>query len=157
DEDSNEDGPSTLPELASETVFRSGDIIPSLRYPVLQTLLPFIKTELSSDLASCLLYLYFASSFPAHFHPLFKYTYCFLLRKASFLSERNYRLTSPALLASMLWVAASDDHALSLPMTAQHQKKLCQFLSSLTIKLLKPGMTTNAAPLSMNEPRNLET
>lgn len=154
--DSTENESSTLPELTSGTASASQDVILSLRYPVLQPLMPFIKTELSPDLACSLLDLYFASAFPTRIHPLCKHIHCFVLRKASFLSERNPRLTSPALLASMLWVAASDDHALSLPITAHYRKKLCQFLSSLTVKLLKPHTTVNGASLSTSE-LNFET
>ncbi|BCS28937.1 fungal specific transcription factor domain-containing protein [Aspergillus puulaauensis] len=149
--DFTENESSTLPELTSGATSTSQDVILSLRYPVLQPLMPFIKTELSPDLACGLLDLYFASAFPTRIHPLCKHIHCFLLRKASFLSERNPRLTSPALLASMLWVAASDDHALSLPITAHYRKKLCQILSSLTVKLLKPYTTINNASLSTGE------
>ncbi|KAL4921115.1 fungal-specific transcription factor domain-containing protein [Aspergillus aurantiobrunneus] len=114
------------------------DITPTLRYPVLQSLMPFIKTKLSPELACGLLDLYFTSAFSTHLHPVCHHIHCYVLRKASFLDERNPRPSSPALLASMLWVASLNGNALSLPITAHYQKNICHFLGSLTIRLLKP-------------------
>ncbi|KAL2784359.1 fungal-specific transcription factor domain-containing protein [Aspergillus keveii] len=110
----------------------------SLRYPVLQPLLPFIESTVSGELACELLDLYFTSAFPDQMHPLCHHIHCYVVRKASFLDETSPRPSSPALLASMLWVAASDDRAFSLPMSPCYRKQICHLLHSLTVQLLKP-------------------
>ncbi|KAG0157217.1 hypothetical protein PDIDSM_4402 [Penicillium digitatum] len=46
--------------------------------------------------------------------------------------------TSPALLASMLWVAAVDDRAFSLSISPLQRRRICQFLCALIIRLLRP-------------------
>ncbi|KAL4937608.1 hypothetical protein BDV06DRAFT_232481 [Aspergillus oleicola] len=126
-------------ELGSAAASLSDDAAPALRYPVLQPLVSFIKTKLSPELACDLLDLYFTSAFPTHMHPVCCHIHCYVLRKASFLNKRHYRLSSPALLASMLWVASLSDHTLSLLMTLQYRKRITDFLGSLTIKLLHPS------------------
>ncbi|KAJ0414991.1 fungal-specific transcription factor domain-containing protein [Aspergillus carlsbadensis] len=110
----------------------------SLKYPVLQPLLPFIESTISAELACGLLDLYFTSAFPEHMHPVCHHIHCYAVRKASFLDEISPRPSSPALLASMLWVAASDDRAFSLPTSPYYRKQLCHFLHWLTVQLLGP-------------------
>ncbi|KAL6236375.1 hypothetical protein BDW75DRAFT_229573 [Aspergillus navahoensis] len=126
-----------LANLAAGPPIPASDLMTPLRYPVLQPLMPSINAELSTDLACGLLELYFTSAFPTHMHPVCHSIPCYVLRKASFLSETNYRPRSPALLASMLWVASSDDHALASPITTHCRKKTSRFLRSLTMELLR--------------------
>ncbi|KAL4870663.1 hypothetical protein BDV12DRAFT_184288 [Aspergillus spectabilis] len=128
---------STPPNLGTGVALTLCDIELSLRYPVLQPLLPFIESTISPELACDLLELYFTSAYPTHVHPICQHLPCYVLRKASFLGE-SYRVCSPALLASILWVASADDHVLSLPISALYRKKICCFLSSLTLGLLTP-------------------
>ncbi|KAL2868789.1 transcription factor domain-containing protein [Aspergillus lucknowensis] len=109
-----------------------------LKYPVLQPLMPFVETALPRKLVFDLLDLYFTSAFSTHMHPVCHHIHCYVLRKASFLSKDAPRSSSPALLASMLWVAALDDRAFSLPISPPQRKRICQFLCALTIRLLRP-------------------
>lgn len=109
-----------------------------LRYPVLQPLMPFVEPALPRKLVFDLLDLYFTSAFSTHMHPVCHHIHCYVLRKASFLSKDAPRVSSPALLSSMLWVAALDDRAFSLPISPPQRKRICQFLCALTLRLLRP-------------------
>ncbi|KAL4899133.1 hypothetical protein BDW74DRAFT_189515 [Aspergillus multicolor] len=111
--------------------------VSTLPYPVLEPLMPFIMEKLSSELACRLLELYFTSAFPTQMHPICHNIHCYIMRKASFLTSSNYRTSSPALLASMLWAASSDDHTLSLPITPQIRRRISHFLGSITMKLVR--------------------
>ncbi|KAL4809137.1 fungal-specific transcription factor domain-containing protein [Aspergillus unguis] len=122
----------------------------SPRYPILQPLMPYINTRLSPDIAYDLLDLYFTSAFQTHMHPVCKNVHCWVLRKASLVSE-SYRPTSLALLASMLWVASSEDHILS-PLTGDGRRDICQFLGELTINLLKASNKPYLSPGDMGPP-----
>lgn len=117
---------------------RSSGGRPKLKYPVLEPVMPFIESSLPRRLASDLLELYFTSAFSTHMHPVCHHIHCYALRKASFLSTDHPRPSSPALLASMLWVAAVDDRAFSLSISPLQRRKICQFLCALTIRLLRP-------------------
>lgn len=110
----------------------------SLKYPVLKPLTPFLEPTLPRRLAFDLLELYFTSAFSTHMHPVCHHIHCYVLRKASFLSFDTPRPSSPALLASMLWVAALDDRAFALSISPPQRKKICQFLCALTLRLLRP-------------------
>ncbi|KAI9368601.1 fungal-specific transcription factor domain-containing protein [Aspergillus egyptiacus] len=109
-----------------------------LKYPVLQPLMPFVEAALPRKLVFDLLDLYFTSAFSTHMHPVCHHIHCYVLRKASFLRKDAPRVSSPALLASMLWVAALDDRAFSLPISPPQRKRICQFLCALTLRLLRP-------------------
>lgn len=111
---------------------------PGLKYPVLEPVMPFLESNLPRRLVCDLLELYFTSSFSTHMHPVCHHIHCYVLRKASFLSADRPRPSSPALLASMLWVAAVDDRAFSLSISPLQRRKICQFLCALTIRLLRP-------------------
>ncbi|KAH8431991.1 uncharacterized protein LDX57_009638 [Aspergillus melleus] len=110
----------------------------ALKYPVLEPLMPFLDANLPRRLVFDLLELYFTSAFSTHMHPVCHHIHCYVLRKASFLCRDYPRPSSPALLASMLWVAALDDRAFALPISPPQRKKICQFLCALTIRLLRP-------------------
>ncbi|KAI3075664.1 transcriptional regulator family: Fungal Specific TF [Penicillium roqueforti] len=109
-----------------------------LKYPVLEPLMPFLESHLPRRLVCDLLELYFTSAFSTHMHPVCHHIHCYVLRKTSFLSVDRPRPTSPALLASMLWVAAVDDRAFSLSISPLQRRKICQFLCALIIRLLRP-------------------
>ncbi|KAJ5648755.1 hypothetical protein N7490_005127 [Penicillium lividum] len=109
-----------------------------LKYPVLEPVMPFLGSNLPRRLVGDLLELYFMSAFSTHMHPVCHHIHCYVLRKASFLSTDHPRPSSPALLASMLWVAAVDDRAFSLSISPLQRRKICQFLCALTIRLLRP-------------------
>jgi hypothetical protein len=116
----------------------AGSAEPALKYPVLQPLMPFLGSYLRKALVFDLLELYFTSAFSTHMHPVCHHIHCYVLRKASFLSRDNPRPSSPALLASMLWVAALDDRAFALAISPSKRRRTCQFLCALTVRLLKP-------------------
>ncbi|PYI36049.1 C6 transcription factor [Aspergillus indologenus CBS 114.80] len=116
----------------------SGSAFAALKYPVLMPLMPFLEGNLPRKLVFDLLELYFTSAFSTHMHPVCHHIHCYVLRKASFFSRETPRPSSPALLASMLWVAALDDRAFALPISPPQRKKICQFLCALTIRLLRP-------------------
>ncbi|PKY04677.1 putative C6 transcription factor [Aspergillus campestris IBT 28561] len=122
----------------SKTSQSAGGQSTSLKYPVLQPLMPYVEANLPRRLVFDLLELYFTSAFSTYMHPVCHHIHCYVLRKASFLTRDNYRASSPALLASMLWVAALDDRAFALPISPPQRKKICQFLCALTIHLLRP-------------------
>ncbi|KAH8700951.1 putative C6 transcription factor [Talaromyces proteolyticus] len=109
-----------------------------LKYPVLAPLMPFIEPYLSRTLVYDLIDLYFTSAFSTIMHPVCHHIHCYVVRKASFLSRESPRNSSPALISSMLWVAALDDRAFSLSISPQKRKKLCRFLCALTVRLLRP-------------------
>lgn len=111
---------------------------PPLKYPVLSPVMPFLEPYISRNLVYDLLDLYFTSAFSTAMHPVCHHIHCYVVRKASFLSQENPRNSSPALLASMLWVAALDDRAFALSISPSRRKKLCQFLCALTVRLLRP-------------------
>ncbi|KAJ9299755.1 transcriptional regulator family: Fungal Specific TF [Paecilomyces variotii] len=117
---------------------RQGSIESSLKYPVLQPLMPFVEHHLPANLICDLLELYFTSAFSTCMHPVCHHIHCYVLRKASFLTRDYPRPSSPALLASMLWVAALDDRAFGLSISPSRRRKICQFLCALTIRLLRP-------------------
>lgn len=119
-------------------VFGSTTPVGSLKYPVLQPLIPYLESSLPRRLVFDLLGLYFTSAFSTHMHPVCHHIHCYVLRKSSFLTQDAPRPSSPALLASMLWVAALDDRAFGLSISPPQRKKICQFLCALTIRLLRP-------------------
>lgn len=127
----------------------------SLKYPVLQPLMPFLEGTLSRRLVFDLLELYFTSAFSTHMHPVCHHIHCYVLRKASFLTGNAPRSTSPALLASMLWVAALDDRAFALSISPPQRKKICRFLCALTIRLLRPLIHASFKEQDSSAPRDV--
>jgi len=109
-----------------------------LRYPVLRPLLPHISAIIPIGLACDLLELYFSSTSSAFLQPQSPYILAYLFRKRSFLRPHNPRPCSPALLASMLWVAAQTSESAFLTSPPSARGKICQKLLELTVGLLKP-------------------
>ena len=122
-----------------------------LRYPVLEPLLPHLGNIIPTSLACDLIELYFASSSSAHLHPMSPYVLGYIVRKRSFLDHTKPRRCQPALLASMLWVAAQTSDAQFLTSVPSARGKICQKLLELTVSLLKPLIHTpsgEASPVS---------
>ncbi|KAI1811750.1 fungal-specific transcription factor domain-containing protein [Poronia punctata] len=121
-----------------------------LRYPVLNPVLPHLGNIIPISLACDLIDLYFSSSSSAHAHPMSPYVLGFIFRKRSFLHPSKPRQCQPALLASMLWVAAQTSDAPYLTQFPSARGKICQKLLELTVNLLKPLIHTppgDASPL----------
>jgi arabinolytic transcriptional activator AraR len=109
------------------------------RYPVLQYLVPFLDVDFSSGLACDLLDTYFSSAFSSRMHPTCHHIHNFILRRCDVLDTVKPRRMHPALLASMLFVAALSDKALSLFTGPEEKDKICKYLSLLTYRLLNPS------------------
>lgn len=123
-----------------------------LRYPVLNPLVGHLGGIIPVSLACDLVDLYFSSSSSAHAHPMSPYVLGFIFRKRSFLHPSKPRPCQPALLASMLWVAAQTSDAPFLTQVPSARGKICQKLLELTVNLLKPLIHTSngdsASPLA---------
>jgi len=110
----------------------------TLRYPVLQPLIPHLGNIIPLSLACDLLDLYFASSSSALMHPTSPYVLGYVFRKHSILHPTKPRHCTPALLASMLWVVAQTSDAAFLTAPPSSRGRICQRLLELTVGLLKP-------------------
>jgi hypothetical protein len=110
----------------------------TLRYPVLQPLIPHLGNIIPLSLACDLLDLYFASSSSALMHPTSPYVLGYVFRKHSILHPTKPRQCTPALLASMLWVVAQTSDAAFLTVPPSSRGRICQKLLELTVGLLKP-------------------
>ncbi|KAK0637195.1 fungal-specific transcription factor domain-containing protein [Bombardia bombarda] len=122
-----------------------------MRYPVLEPLVPHLGNMIPVSLACDLIDLYFASSSSAQMHPMSPYVLGFVFRKRSFLHPTKPRQCQPALLASILWVAAQTSDAPFLTSVPSARGKICQKLLELTVSLLKPLIHTpseEASPVS---------
>lgn len=115
---------------------------PNLRYPVLEPLLPHLGSMIPVSLACDLIDLYFSSSSSAQMHPMSPYVLGFVFRKRAFLHPTKPRRCQPALLASMLWVAAQTSDASFLTSVPSARSKTCQKLLELTVGLLNPLIHT---------------
>ena len=111
-----------------------------LRYPVLQPVLPYIESIIPISLACDLLELYFASSSTTYLHPSSPYVLGYMFRKQSFLRTLRPRSCNPALLASMLWLAAQTSDSSFLTSSPSARGRVCQKLMEVTVTLLRPLM-----------------
>lgn len=130
---------------ASNQAFPLPRPLTGLKYPVLGPLLPHLGGIIPPALAGDLLEVYFASSSSAQLRPLSPYVLGYVFRKKSILSQSKPRHCSPALLASMLWIAAQTHEAPFLTSPPSARGRVCQRLLELTISLLRPlvhGPTT---------------
>ncbi|KAG6039164.1 hypothetical protein E4U41_003104 [Claviceps citrina] len=120
-----------------------------LRYPVLQPLLPHLSHIMPINLACDLIDFYFASSSSAATHPMSPYILASVFRRRAICHPTKPRKCQPALLASILWVAAQTSEAPLPPSFAPARGKICQKLLELTISLLKPLIhNTSSQPCS---------
>ena len=110
----------------------------TLRFPVLRPLLPYIESIIPISLACDLLELYFTSSSAMHVHPVSPHILGYVFRKESFLKPARPRTCSPALLSSMLWLAAQTSDSPFLTSSPSARGHVCQKLLEITIVLLKP-------------------
>lgn len=117
----------------------SSQVLAHYRYPVLQYLAPFLDGEFGSNLACDLLDTYFSSAFSTRMHPTCHHIHNFILRRRDMLDPVQPRKTHPALIASMLFVAAFSDKALGLFSGPEEKDRVCKYLSLLTYRLLNPS------------------
>lgn len=115
-----------------------------LRYPVLEPIVPHLGNIIPLPLACDLIDVYFSSSSSAQMHPMSPYVLGCVFRKRSFMHPSKPRRCQPALLASMLWVAAQTSDAPLLSSVPSARGKICQKLLELTVSLLKPLIHTPA-------------
>ncbi|KAF2020592.1 hypothetical protein BU24DRAFT_416260 [Aaosphaeria arxii CBS 175.79] len=120
----------------------SGSGSATCRYPVLKPLLPHLGNVLSVPMACELLEYYFQSSSSVFMEPVSPYILASVFRKRSFLRQHKPRKCSPALLASMLWIAAQTAEASYLTASPSARGIICQKLWKLTVELLKPLVHT---------------
>lgn len=116
-----------------------------LRYPVLRPLLPMTEGIISPNTACDLLEVYFTSSSSAQLRPSSPHVLGYLFRKKSFLHPTTPRPSNPALLASMLWIAAQTSNASVLSSHPTARGRICRRLLELTVDLLKP-LIHNSVP-----------
>lgn len=130
-----------LPSLADsqEAPTPSNQSLSHCRYGVLQYLTPFMDRDFGFNLACDLLDTYFSSAFSSRMHPTCHHIHNFILRKCDILHPVQPRKTHPALLASMLFVAALSDKALGLFSGPEERDRVCKYLSGLTYRLLNPS------------------
>ncbi|KAJ5141840.1 hypothetical protein N7526_002835 [Penicillium atrosanguineum] len=148
--------PLPSPSPANFPSFSMAPFSSSLRYPVLQPVLPHIASIIPQSLACDLLDVYFTSSSSSHISPLSPYVVGFVFRKQSFLHPTKPRQCSPGLLASMLWVAAQTSEAAFLTSPPSARGRVCQKLLELTIGLLRPLIHGPASgEASPNYPANM--
>ncbi|KAH7070540.1 xylanolytic transcriptional activator 2 [Paraphoma chrysanthemicola] len=110
----------------------------SCRYPVLKPLVPHLGTIMTVSTACDLLEYYFQSSSSVFMEPTSPYILGSVFRKRSFMRQHKPRKCSPALLASMLWIAAQTSEASYLTSSPSARSIICQKLWKLTVDLLKP-------------------
>jgi hypothetical protein len=119
-------------------------IIPC-RYPVLKPLLPHLGNIMSVPMACDLLEFYFQSSSSVFMEPVSPYILGTVFRKRSFLRQHKPRKCSPALLASILWIAAQTSEATYLTSSPSARGGISQKLWKLTVDLLKPLVHSTAS------------
>ena len=117
---------------------QNGAGIVSCRYPVLRPLLPHLDAIMNVSTACDLLEFYFQSSSSVFMEPVSPYILGSVFRKRSFLRQHKPRKCSPALLSSMLWVAAQTSEASYLTSSPSARSIISQKLWKLTVDLLKP-------------------
>ncbi|KAH8681313.1 fungal-specific transcription factor domain-containing protein [Xylariales sp. PMI_506] len=133
-------GWTSIPSTTSQAQFRTQKINTQqqLRYPVLTPLLPHLVNVIPVALACDLIDHYFACSSNSQPHPMSPYVLGFVFRKRSVLHSSKPRRCQPALLASMLWVAAQTSEAPALASAPSARGKICHKLLELIMSLLKP-------------------
>ena len=123
---------------SGESVSSSHQGFVPCRYPVLKPLLPHLGSIISVSMACELLEFYFQSTSSVFMEPVSPYILGSVFRKRSFLRQHKPRKCSPALLASILWIAAQTSEASYLTSSPSARNVICQKLWKLTVDLLKP-------------------
>ena len=116
-----------------------------LRFPVLQPLIPHLVNIVPIALACDLLELYFQSSSSTLMQPVSPYVLGYVFRKSSFLRQKNPRVCSPALLASILWIGCLTSESPYLSSSPFARSQVSEKLINLTISLLKPSVQQTPA------------
>jgi hypothetical protein len=117
-----------------------------LKYPVLEPLLPYIASIMPVNIACDLLEFYFSSTSSTFLHPRSPHVIGVFLRKRSFLRVTKPRQSTPALLASILWVSAQTSNSTYLNTSVTARNRILQQLLDLCLSLLRPlvhGTRTN--------------
>jgi len=109
---------------------------PDCRYPVLNPLLPYIKTIICTKDACDLLDLYFTEPSTSLFECASPYVLTQIFRKKSFLQNVEPRTTSPALLAAMLWATAQTSDAKIFKTDTFARRRICDQLYRVCTSLL---------------------
>lgn len=109
-----------------------------MRFPVLQPLLPYITNIMPISVACDLLEFYFTTASSIFTYPQSPYLLGYMFRKRSFLRQNNPRQCTPALLSSILWVAAQTSESAILTSPPSARGTICQRLLELTVALLHP-------------------
>lgn len=117
---------------------QNGASLPTCRYPALRPLLPHLGSIMSVSAACDLLEFYFQSSSSVFMEPVSPYILGSVFRKRSFLRQQKPRRCSPALLASILWVAVQTSEASYLTSSPSARTIVSEKLWRLTVDLLKP-------------------
>ncbi|KAL2436453.1 Xylanolytic transcriptional activator xlnR [Exophiala dermatitidis] len=147
----------TSPMFLNEPLPTQPRIPDTVRYPVLRPLLPHIESIIPPALACDLLEQYFTSSTSAYLRPANPYILGYIFRKKSILHPTDPRPCTPALLASMLWIAAQTSDAAFLTTHLDARARICQKLLELTVNMLKPLVhsypNTSAATPNPNYPQ----
>ncbi|KAF1958402.1 hypothetical protein CC80DRAFT_409247 [Byssothecium circinans] len=125
------------------------------KYPVLSPLIPHLRNIMTVPMACDLLEFYFQSSSSVFMEPLSPYIVGTVFRQRSFLRQHKPRKCSPALLASMLWVATQTCEAGYLTSSPSARGNFCNKLWKLTIELLKPLVHSPASHGFTQESGNL--
>lgn len=117
----------------SRTSSSAGDL--SFDHACLASLLPHLEGIVRPQLAYQLLQLYFAPPEGTLFHNASPYVLTPVLRKEAVLNPASTRSTTPALLATMIWVSAQ---TASLPqlLAPGSRANLCSKLQDLVFRLL---------------------
>jgi hypothetical protein len=118
-----------------------------LPYPILEPLVPHLVDIMSVSLACHLLESYFRSSSTLFVQPKFLTILNCVFRKTTFLRLHSPRVSSPALLASMLWIGCWVSDSPDLPSSASARRQLSEKLINLTLKFLKPLVSQRPADM----------
>lgn len=131
---------------------------PSIKYPVLRPLLPYLVPVCSTKTACDLLDGYFATASENIFLPSSPYIIAHVVRKKSLLHSDHPRRCSPALLASMLWLSAQTTEYHFFGNSPTLRSQLTQKLFDLTISLLdkqeNARQNPNTCPVSKTAKRD---
>lgn len=109
-----------------------------LKYPVLLPLVPYLISIVPLSFACELLEYYFSSASTVCPHPSSPYVIGFMFSKHCFLAVNPPRLYSPALLASILWIASRTSDSIHFDESPSVRERVSRKLLNLTIRLLQP-------------------
>ncbi|OBT53599.1 hypothetical protein VE04_07443 [Pseudogymnoascus sp. 24MN13] len=108
------------------------------RYLVLGPLLQHINGIIPASIACDLIDFYFAEPSRSLFESASPYVLTHIFRKKSFLHPTNPRITSPALLAAMLWVTAQTSDSQIFKTSPMSRGRICDRLFAICLRLLNP-------------------